>query len=146
MLPSIFNNRGLGLVEVVVAVFITTVAIMAIFSLMAPAWRTTSRSDYTGRAANILNDQLQQQETLIMNPCNTVTTGTTGPVAVYASGSTTAEPGDIQFNVTRTITSIATNVWLVSVRIAWIGHAGISESLVVNRQETYRFPAGCPDQ
>jgi Tfp pilus assembly protein PilV len=146
MFRSPCNNRGFTLVEAVIAIFITTVAVMAIFSLVAPAWRTTSRSDNLGRAANILNDQLQRQESLIMNPCNAVTTGTTGPVTVYSSGSATGQSGDTQFNVTRTITNIATNVWRVSVRVSWTGHAGISESLVVTRQENYRFPAGCANQ
>jgi len=78
-----------------------------------------------------------------MNPCNAVTEGTTGPIAVNASGYSAAQSGDIQFNVTRTITEIATGVWRVTILVAVPGHAAISESLVVNRQENYRFPAGC---
>ena len=146
MFRSPCSRRGFTLVEAVIAIFITTVAVMAIFSLVSPAWRTTARSDNLGRAANILYDQLQQQEFLIMNPCNAVTPGTTGPVTVYSSGSATAQSGDTQFSVTRTITNMATNVWRVSVRVAWPGNAGISESLVVTRQENYRFPAGCANQ
>jgi len=78
-----------------------------------------------------------------MNPCNTVTAGTTGPTAIFASRQTTAQPGDAQFNVTTTITNIGTNVWRISVRVAWAGHAGISESLVVTQQEGFRTPGGC---
>jgi len=137
------NNRGLGLVEVVIAIFITTVAILAVFSLQPSAWKTATRSDYLGRAAGILQEQLHMQEAWIMNPCNAVTAATVGPTAVFASGQTALQPGDAQFNVTTTITSLATGVWRVTVRVAWTGHAGISESMVVTRQEGFRFPQGC---
>jgi Tfp pilus assembly protein PilV len=129
--------------EVVIAVFITTVAVMAIFALVAPAWRTTSRSDNLGRAANILHDQLQTQESLITNPCNAVAVGATGPLNVFSSGSEAAQPGDTPFNVTRTITNIATNAWRITVRVTWPGSAGIVGTLEVNRQNDYSFPDGC---
>lgn len=84
-----------------------------------------------------------RQEARIMNQCCSVTAGTTGPTTVFASGQTTAQPGDAPFNVTTTIASVAANVWRVSVRVAWAGHPGISESLVVTRQQGFVFPAGC---
>ena len=105
---------------------------------------TTARSDFLGRASGILYEQLITQEGWIMNPCNTVTEGTSGPTTVFASGQTTAQPGDVPFNVTTTITNIATNAWRVSVLVAWTGHPGISETLVVTRQEGFRTPGGCP--
>ena len=135
------NNRGFTLVEVVIAMFLTVVAVLGIFALVSPAWKTAARSDYLGRAAGILHETLTTQEALIMNPCCSVTEGPTGPTAVFASGQTTAQPGDVQFNVTTTITNLATNVWRVTVRVAWPGHTGISESLVVTRQAGFR--SGC---
>ena len=146
MLRLTCNKKGFTLVEVMIATFLTVVAVLSIFALVAPAWRTTAQSDRIGRAANILYDHLQQQEAWIMNPCNAVTTGTVGPVAVNASGRADAQPGDMPFQVTRTITNIGTGVWRVSVRVAWPGSNGISESQIVTRQEYHRFPAGCADQ
>jgi Tfp pilus assembly protein PilV len=137
------NNRGFTLVEVVIAMFLTVMAVLALFSLQPMAWKTATRSDYLGRASGILYETLMRQESLIMNPCCNVTIGSTGPTAVFVSGQTTAQSGDAQFNVTTTITSIGTNIWRVTVRVAWTGHAGISESLVVTRQQGFRFPAGC---
>lgn len=142
------NNRGFTLVEVVIAMFLTIVAVLGILALLSPAWKTAARSDYLGRASGILYEQLMTQEAWILNPCNTVTTGTTGPTAVFASGQATAQPGDVQFNVTTTITNPATNVWQVRVQVSWppLNPTGISESLVVTRQEGFRFPAGCANQ
>lgn len=140
------NNRGFTLIEAVIAVFLTIVGVLALFSLQPTAWQTASRSDYLGRAAGILHETLETQQSLIMNPCNAVAVGTTGPVAVFASGQGAAQPGDAPFNVTTTIATVGANVWRVSVRVAWPGHAGISESLVVTRQEGFRFPQGCANQ
>ena len=141
------NNRAMSLIEVVIAMFLTVVAVLGIFSLVSPAWKTAARSDYLGRASGILYEQLMTQEATILNPCNAVTTGTTGPTPVFVSGSlTTAQPGDAQFTVTTEIALIGTNAWRVSVLVAWPGHSGISDSLVVTRQEGFRFPAGCASQ
>jgi len=138
------NDRGISLVEVMIAVFLTVVAVLAVFALQPSGWRTAARADFLGRAAGILHEELQRAELFIMNPCNSVTTGTTAPTTVYASGMTTAQPGDIPFSVTTTTTSIGTNVWRVTVQVTWPGNnQGIRESIVVTRQEGYRFPAGC---
>lgn len=139
------DNRGFTLIEVLIAVFITVVAVLGILALMSPAWRTAAKADYLGRASGILYETLMTQEALILNPCNPVP-GSSGPTAVFASGQTEAQPGDAQFNVTTTITNIRANAWSVNVLVAWPGHTGISETLVVTRQEGFRFPVGCPNQ
>jgi Tfp pilus assembly protein PilV len=133
------NNRGFTLVEVIIAILITVVAVLAILGLISPGWKTAARSDYMGRASGILYETLMAREASILNPCCIVVEGATGPTTVFASGQTTAQPGDVPFNVTTTITSTGTNVWSVNVRVAWTGHSGISETLT--RQEGFR--AGC---
>ena len=139
------DNRGFTLLEVVIAMFLTIVALLGTLSLVSPGWKTAARSDYLGRASGILYEQLMTREAWIINPCNTVTTGTTGPTAVFASGQPTAQPGDVQFNVTTTITNPATNAWLVTVQVSWppLNATGITESLIVTRQEGFRTPGGC---
>jgi len=137
------DHRGFSILEVVIAIFLTTVGVLAIMSLQPAAWQTAFRSDYMGRAAGILHEELQTRESFIMNCCNTVTADTT-EATVYAGGGTDAQAaGDARFTVTTTIASIDTNVWRVTVRVAWQGHTGISESLVVTRQQAFSYPAGC---
>ncbi len=144
MLRSVCSEKGLGLIEVVIAMFMTVVAVLGIFSLVSPAWKTASRSDYLGRASGIMYEQLMRHEARIMNSCCPVTTGTLTATVVNASGQTTAQSGDAQFNIATTITSLATSVWRVTVRVTWTGNAtGISESLVVTRQEGFTYPSGC---
>ena len=137
------NNRGISLVEVVIAMFLTTVGVLAVLSLQPTAWRTAARSDYMGRAAGILHKELETREACIMNACNTVTVGTAAN-NVLVSGEPAAQPGDATFTVTTTTATITANaVWQVSVRVAWAGHPGIIESLVVTRQQNFT-PTGCP--
>jgi Tfp pilus assembly protein PilV len=138
------NRRGLGLPEVIIAIFITTIGVLAILSLQPSAWRTAARSDFLGRGAEILYKELDDRENLIMNPCNAVTAGTTTST-VRTSGMAANVPGDATYTITTTVTSIGTNVWRVTVRVTWPTNAtGLSESLVVTRQERFRFPEGCP--
>jgi Tfp pilus assembly protein PilV len=134
------NNRGISLVEVVIAIFLTTIGVLAVLSLQPTAWKTAARSDYMGRAAGILYKELETHEVFIMNCCNAVTAGATTN-NVLVSGEAAAQPGDATFTVTTTITNIAANVWRVDVRVAWAGHAGIIESIVVTRQQ--RFQGAC---
>lgn len=135
------TSRGISLVEVVIAIFLTTIGVLAVLSLQPAAWRTATRSDYMGRAAGILQKEQATQEVFIMNCCNAVTAGTT-TTNVLVSGDAAAQPGDATFTVTTTITEIVANsVWRVDVRVAWAGHPGIIESMVVTRQQ--RFQGAC---
>lgn len=143
MLHLVIDRKGFGMIEVLIAVFMTAVAILAVFSLVSPAWKTTAKSDYLGRASGILYEQLMVQESRLMNPCCSVTTGVQTPLAVYASGQAGAQSGDLQFNVATTITELSTGVWRVIVTVTWTGHPGITESLVVTRQDGFTFPSGC---
>jgi len=141
MLRSICNNRGVGLIEVVIAMFLTTIAVLAIFSLQAPAWRTTARADYLGRAAEILQRQMEDSEAFVMNSCNAVAVGTTN-TNVVTSGMGAAVQGDATYTVSTTITPVGANVWRVTVTVSWpINATGITGSLIVARQEFFR--SGC---
>jgi Tfp pilus assembly protein PilV len=142
MSSSICTNRGIGLIESVIAILLVSIGLIALMTMQPSSWRASTRADYQGRAAMMLGSELASQELLIMNPCNTVTLGTNTRDVVYASGSETAQSGDISFAVQTTIASIG-SVWLVTVRVSWppLNSTGITESVAVTRQENFRF--GC---
>ena len=144
MLRLIYNSRGFSLIEAVIAMGVTMMAVVAIFSLVAPSWRTSIRSDEMGRAAHILYDQLQREEIRIINRCNAVTTGAMTPVTVYASGQATPHvTGDIPFSVATTITAVDSSTWRVAVTVTWDnGRRNVADELTVTRQETFKF-GGC---
>lgn len=142
MSPILSNKRGITLIEGLIAILITSVGLMALLSMQAPAWRLSGKSDYMGRGAGILNKELSRQELFIMNPCNAVTTGTT-IMNVNASGESVAQAGDATFQVTTVIAAPASNWWRITVTVTWPNSTfTLSDSVDVTRQEPFRY-GGC---
>jgi len=141
MFNSICSNRGISLIEVLISLFLVSIGILALISLQPSAWNLTARSDFLGRAGGLLHKELETAEILIMNPnfLEINSLATTGR-DVYISGQSPAQPaGDIRFTVQTTIQDNLNNSWLVRVRVTWPGNnTGISESLLVTRQENFR--------
>jgi hypothetical protein len=132
------------MIEVLIALLLTMIGVMALLSMQPQGWLLSARSDYLGRAAGVLHEELETIESLMMNPCKNVTAGVARNVRV--SGMESLQSGDAEYTVTPTIASIGTNVWRVTVRVTWpLNTIGISESIIVTRQEPFRFPSGCTD-
>jgi len=148
------DDKGIGLVEVIIAVFLTTVGLLALLTLQPTARSTTLHSVFVGRAAGILHKTMEDYESWVINPCNSVTLGDQegeGSV-VYASGGDERVLGDISYMVRTNIAQDGGNVsgFVVTVTVEWesaalVGARRISESVTVARQEFARFPAGCPN-
>ncbi|HNS54997.1 MAG TPA: prepilin-type N-terminal cleavage/methylation domain-containing protein [Syntrophales bacterium] len=141
MSSSRCNERGITIIEVLITLFLTAVGIMALLSMQPISWQTAGRSDFMGRAAGILQSELERNEVRIMNPLLSVSTGTTTRT-VYPSnltGGTTPQKGDVAYTVATTISSLGSTAWRVDVRVTWPGNnRGIAESMTVTRQETFR--------
>jgi Tfp pilus assembly protein PilV len=141
----IFSNKGMGLIEIVIAILLTSVGVIAILSLQGSGWKTVARSDYLGRAAGILYQELETVEATLMNPCNAIPGSSTKTVYTSGQGAVMVGAGDASFAVQTTITNIGANIWRVTVTVRWppINNTGITEHLIVTRQEGFRFPLGC---
>jgi Tfp pilus assembly protein PilV len=144
MLRSLCNKTGMGMIEVLIAILLTAVGLMTILSLQSTSLRTVGKSDFLGRASGILYNELERNEALIMNPSYVVPEGTTGPTAVIVSDRAAAVEGDMIFQVTTVIVSLAPsapNTWRVTVTVTWppLNPTGITENIVVTRQDRYRF-------
>jgi len=146
-------SKGITIVEVMVAVFLTVTAILAIFALQSPAWRQTARADYLGRATEIMHKQLESTEAYLMNPCNTGAVATNGIPAipavgasasstytVYASGLGAAIQGDASYTVATTIARTSINDFRVTVTITWppLNATGITQTIFVSRQVYFK--------
>jgi len=129
------------MVEVLITLFLTAVGIMALLSMQPTAWNTAGKSDFMGRAAGILQSELERNELQIMNPANGVTTGILAAKTMYASSQSTRQTGDVPFTVNTTVLPLgaSTNAWTVTIRVTWPGNTrGISETAIVSRQEYFR--------
>jgi hypothetical protein len=148
MCNSICNRQGISLIEVLISLFLISVGILGLISLQPSAWSLSGKSDYLGRAAGILQKELEINEALILNPCTPNPCTTTNPSIstrnIFISGLSSPQAGDVPFTIQTTITDNLDNSWTVVVQVTWPGNTvGISESLVVTRQEIFRSPAGC---
>jgi len=141
MSPTVCNNRGITIVEVLITLFLTAVGIMALLSMQPTSWNAAGRSDFMGRAAGILQSELERNELWIMNPANAVSTGVLPVRNVYASSQSTQQTGDVPFTVNTTVLPLgsATNAWTVTIQVTWPGNTrGVQETAIVSRQEYFR--------
>jgi hypothetical protein len=144
MLRTFLNNKGISLVEVMIAMFLTAIAVISILPMQDMSLRTASRSDFLGRAAGIMQAELEERENQIM------TTGIGIPVAVVpvtkrvTVSDLAAVAGDATFNVvTRTgvnsVGSVGPDSWIVNVTVTWAGNNnGITSSIIVTNQPNFR--------
>lgn len=149
MFSSRCNNRGITLIESVIAILLVSIGLLGLLSMQPSAWRAITRTDHVGRAAMVLNKELTDRELAIMNCCNAVVTGEVSRT-LYASGQAAAQSGDIGFNVKTATNLVDTNLWSVTVTVSvpppnTMDIREIKESIVVGWQDSFRFPCGaCP--
>ncbi len=145
MFNLISSKRGISLLEVLVAVMLVSIGALSLLATQGPSWDLTGRSDILGRAGLVLHRELGANEMLLMNPNRANPCAAMNPLVnvrnVNASGQGAAvQPGDIVFNVQTTTRDNLNGTWTVQVRVTWpANNVGISESVVVTRQEPFRF-------
>lgn len=131
--------------ESLIALLLTTIAIVSIMPMQDNALKMMSRSDYMGRAAGIMQAELELWENEIMN-CDDTTcspaaryNSKTYTKTVYASSngptSGITGSGDASFTVVTTISvASGTKSWLVNVQVTWPGNTtGITSSIKASR-------------
>jgi Tfp pilus assembly protein PilV len=152
MLAILLNKKGISIVEALIAIFITGIAAVSILSLQDTSWRTGSKSDYFGRAAGILQTELELRQDQLMrgdmnDPIKVAANPVLNNLGVAQSRSVhvinpldaaaTAITGDKVFTVTTTVTDkcVTTGTphpYLVNVQVTWPGTAkGIKGSIIV---------------
>ncbi len=114
MSALILNNKGMSLVEVMVAIIITVIGLLTVLSLQPSGYILSTKSDQLGRAAAILSEELANEESRIAYSSAAIPTGTFTKT-VYSSGLSSAGTGDVPYSVQTTITLIRPDVWDVSV-------------------------------
>jgi hypothetical protein len=135
-LISICSKKGISMIEVLISVTLISFGVLSLLTLLPSGWRLSGKSDILGRAAGILQAELERNELWIMNQKNPVvpTGGPSPPQPFHATGKETLQPGELQYFVTTEIQDLGGS-WRVRVRVTWPGNpTGISESMIVTRQ------------
>ena len=144
MCNSISSEKGMTLIEVMIAVMLVSIGALSLLATQGPAWNLTGRSDILGRAGMVLHRELGTNEMLLMNPNVANPCLAVNPLVnvrnVNASDQAVGQPGDIVFTVQNTTRDNLNGTWTVRVQVTWPGNnVGVSESVVVTRQEPFRF-------
>jgi len=135
----ILNNKGITLVESLIAVFLTAIAIVSLMPMQDISMRTGARADYLGRASYIMQSELETREYFIMNQNNTIVLAQTVPFVqgFTVDGVLTAVAAQRFFTVNTFVTPVAgaTNAWIVNVNVTWTGGPtnGIRSSVIATR-------------
>jgi Tfp pilus assembly protein PilV len=135
MLRTILSIKGFTLVEAMIAVFLTMIAVVSVLSMQPTSWRAASKADYMGRAAGVMQSELELRENQIM--IGTIPASPINQTVQVGGAGTNA--GDATFGVTTTTTNPGANRWLVNVRVTWPGNCfggtcSITSSMLVTRQ------------
>jgi Tfp pilus assembly protein PilV len=142
-LNKIFSNKGISIMEALMAAFLTAIAVISLLPMQDISQRTGFRADYLGRAEGIMQSVLETREYQIMNVNNPVILSTVNSTVTVSDpiNGTSAVVGDATFNVVTTTSSniLPANSWLVSVRVTWTGGPanGINSSIIVTRQTRF---------
>lgn len=134
------KQGGISLVEVMIAIALTSISIVGLMSIQPQALINAGRTDHLGRAAGILQKELEQAQMIIMNTNNSIPTSDTDPRGVNPSGADAPKLGDFTYSVLTTIANSGTNTWRITVKVTWPGNAaGITGSVVATRQRQFTF-------
>lgn len=121
------NSKGITLVECMIAVFLTAIAVISLMTMQPLSWKSAGKSDYLGRAAGILQREQEARLNYIMR-------GTT-PLLAASTNNQTITEGNITYTLVTTISIPAPNKWAVNVKVTWPNTVkGITSSMLVTRQ------------
>jgi Tfp pilus assembly protein PilV len=144
MFSSTSCNKGIGLIEVMIALFLLSVGTLSILSLQPSSWNLSGKADSLSRGGGLLRSELEANEILLMNPNYPNPCIAVNPLVAtrtaFSSNEAAAQPGDFTFTVQTTILDNLNGTWSVRVSVTWpANNTGISETRVVTRQEPFRF-------
>ncbi len=123
-MKMIFNNKGITIVESLIAVFLTAVAVASLISMQPLSWQSAGRADSLSRAVGLLQQELETAEILIKN-------GTPPPDSANYDD---VFIGAQKFEKRLRLSQPNTSSWLVNVHVRWQGNPkGIQSSIIVMR-------------
>jgi Tfp pilus assembly protein PilV len=121
----ILNEKGISLVESLVAVMLTGVAIIGLLTMQPLSWQSASKADSISHAVGIMQRQLEDVECSIM--AGNIPSNNTYSLSI----------GSETFTISTTITA-QTKRWLVRVNVSGKGlKKAVNGSLIVTRQNAF---------
>lgn len=110
------DKRGFTLIEILIAIFILSVVLLSLSSMVYSVMRSTSLSKETSTATTLMQSQM---ETLKNTPLTSLTSGSDTPPV----------PGNISYSRVWTVTTSG-NIRTISVTVTWTSRG--SHSVTMN--------------
>lgn len=131
-------EKGLSIVECVIALLLTTVAVVSLIEMQSLAWRGAGKSDYLGRAQGLLQRELERCEYSILRSVN-IPADTKCMDQFGNDADCKADNAVFTINYLETTpANIPANTRLLNVKITWPGSkSGIRSSLIILPQSDY---------
>jgi Tfp pilus assembly protein PilV len=142
LISTVRNNRGITLIESMIAMLLTMIAILALAPMQDTSLRSVLRADYLGRAAGIMQSELELREYQVMSGYIPATIGaSTIHQSVTVSGEA-GVTGDATFVITTIIaeSNPVTNPrsWIINVQVTWLSNStGMKSSILATQQEGF---------
>ena len=128
MLSMISNNKGITIVESLVAVMLTALAVLGLLAMQPLSINSAGKADSMSRATDLMYRELAIAECTIMS-------GTTP--ANKTNEAVTI--GNQTFYITMTTTARDTVSWLVRINVNWGGSSrGVTSSFIATRQSAFQ--------
>ena len=139
------NRNGLTMIECMIALVLTTTAVVSLITMQTMAWRGAGKSDYLGRAVGLLQRELETRESDIMwSLINPPVNNNAIPSCTDATGSNVLCTSSSRvFRIIYTPTGVippaipaigSGTIYHFNVQITWPGTInGIRSSMMVSR-------------
>lgn len=138
MLRLILSNKGITLIEVLIAFFITMTAIISLMPIFSLSMQTSAKSDYMGRAVGILQKELEFREEQVMRGVVPATTPYEYADQIVKVSGLASKEGDATFTVKTKMTQQGTYSWLIHVQVVWTGNSnGVKSSIIATTQNGF---------
>ena len=123
------NNRGLTIVESLIAVMLTGVAIVGLLTMQPMGMQSAGKADSMTRATELMQRELETVESNVMAGAN---------VTALVKTNVNETVGNETFTINTAITVRDNVTWLARVRVNWPGNTnGVRSSMIVSRQNTF---------
>lgn len=132
------TEKGLSIIECVIALLLSAVALISLMEMQSLSWRGAGKSDYLGRSQALLQRELETCEYRILKGLNIP--ADTKCMDKYGNEIDCQESGKVftLYYLQSTPATIPAGTRLLNIRVKWPGSEnGVSSSIIVLPQNDY---------
>lgn len=131
MSRMILNDRGISIVESLIAVMLTGLAVIGLLTMAPLGMQSAGKADSISHGTQIMQRELEDVESRIM-------AGNFSALSDLTKTNVVEIVDKERFTINVAVTEPSTNRWLVRVRVTWPSSTkGVRSSILVTRQSAF---------